>query len=129
MDHAQVQDRYERYIAQCNAHGFAGLGAFVAPDVNGAREGLQRYVEGLESVVAGFPDYRWKIEQLVVEDDMLAVRLTGAGTHLGPFRGVPATGRVIRTQELVLYRLADGLIAEVWGDLGSTVRDALVSGG
>jgi predicted ester cyclase len=41
---------------------------------------------------------------------------------------MPATGRVIRTQELVIYRTADGKIVECWGDLGSTVRDELTSG-
>ena len=46
----------------------------------------------------------------------------------GTFHGIAATGRAIRTQELVIYRVADGRIAECWGDLGSTVRDELVSG-
>ena len=31
-------------------------------------------------------------------------------------------------QELVIYRVADGRIAECWGDLDSTVRDELTSG-
>jgi len=52
-------------------------------------------------------------------------RLTGTGTHTGTFRGIPAAGRCIRAQELVIYRLADNRIAEAWGDLGSTVRDKL----
>ncbi len=48
--------------------------------------------------------------------------------HNGIFRGIEATGREIRTQELVIYRVADGKIVECWGDLGSTVRDELTSG-
>jgi hypothetical protein len=39
-----------------------------------------------------------------------------------------ATERVIRTQELVIYRTVDGKILECWGDIGSTVRDELTSG-
>ncbi len=50
------------------------------------------------------------------------------GTHTGTFRGITATGRFIRTQELVIYRTVDGKIVECWGDLGSTVRDELTSG-
>jgi hypothetical protein len=34
----------------------------------------------------------------------------------------------MKTQELVIYRLENGKIAESWGDLGATVRDELVSG-
>lgn len=123
-----MRDLYERYIARCNEHRFDGLGEFVAEDVNGPGEGLGAYVAGLEAVVAAFPDYRWAVERTVVEDDRIAVRLTGAGTHLGPFRGMAATGRRIVTQELAMYRVEHGRIAEVQGDLGSTVRDAIVSG-
>jgi len=47
------------------------------------------------------------------------------GTQTGTFCGIPATGQRICTQELVVYRLARAEIAEVWGDLGSAVRDEL----
>jgi Domain of unknown function (DUF4177)/SnoaL-like polyketide cyclase len=82
----------------------------------------------LRAVVEAFPDYRWDLQRLLVDGDWLAARLYGVGTHIAPFRGIAAPGRVIHTQELVIYRVADGRIAECWGDLGSTVRDELVSG-
>jgi len=89
---------------------------------------LGSYVAGLRAVVGGFADYRWELPQLLVDGEWLAARLYGIGTHTGPFRGVAATGRAIKTQELVIYRLENGKIAESWGDLGATVRDELVSG-
>jgi predicted ester cyclase len=79
-------------------------------------------------VVEAFPDYQWELQRLLVDDQWLAARLYGTGTHTGPFRGITATGRIIRTQELVIYRTVGGKIAECWGDLGSTVRDELTSG-
>ena len=97
--------------------------------MNGPAEGLERYAEGLRAVIDAFPAYRWEIEDLLAERDRIAVRLTGSGTHLGPFRGIPATGLRIATQELAIYRIEDGRIAECWGDLGAVVRDELVSGG
>jgi predicted ester cyclase len=100
----------------------------VADDVNGPTEGLSRYIAGLRAVVEAFADYQWELQRLLVDGQWLAARLYGIGTHTGPFRGIAATGRVIRTQELVIYRTADGKIAECWGDLGSTVRDELTSG-
>jgi predicted ester cyclase len=85
-------------------------------------------ISGLQAVVDAFPDYRWELQRLLVDDQWLAAHLYGTGTHTGLFRGIAATGRVIRTQELVIYRTADGKIVESWGDLGSTVRDELTWG-
>jgi predicted ester cyclase len=119
---------YGRYLQRCNEHRFDELGEFVADDVNGPTEGLGRYIAGLHAVVDAFPDYQWELQHLLVDDQWLAARLCGTGTHTGPFRGIAATGRVIRTQELVIYRTVDGKIVECWGDLGSTVRDELTSG-
>jgi predicted ester cyclase len=108
---------YRRYLMRCNEHRFGELGEFVADGVNGPGEGLGLYIAGLRAVAEAFTDYHW-----------LAARLYGTGTHTGTFRGIAATGRQIRTQELVIYRVADGKIVESWGDLGSTVRDELTSG-
>ena len=79
-------------------------------------------------MVEAFPDYQCDLERLLVDGQWLAARLYGTGTHTGPFRGMAATERVIRTQELVIYRTVDGKILECWGDIGSTVRDELTSG-
>jgi predicted ester cyclase len=126
---SDLRDLYRRYIGRCNEHDFPRLGEFVAEDVNGPEEGLARYVAGLEDVVAAFPDYRWDVQDLLVDGDRLAVRITASGTHRGAFRDVAATGRRITTQELVIYRVEDDRIRQVWGDLGAVVRDELVSGG
>jgi len=119
---------YRRYLQRCNEHRFDELGEFVADDVNGPTEGLSRYIAGLHAVVEAFPDYQWELQRLLVDGQWLAARLYGTGTHTRPFRGIAATGRVIRTQELVIYRTVDRKIVDCWGDLGSTVRDELTSG-
>jgi predicted ester cyclase len=66
-------------------------------------------------VIHGFPDYRWEVRTLLVDGDRIAARLDDTGTHLGPYRGIPPTGRAVRTHELAVYRVADGRIAEVSG--------------
>jgi len=129
VDRAATRAFYEEYIGVCNAHRFDELGRFVRDDVGGTPPGLAAYADGLRAVVHAFPDYRWEVLHLVADGDLMAAHLVATGTHLGAFRGVAPTGRVLRTQELAMYRLVDGRIGEVWGDLGSTVRDALVSGG
>ncbi|MFL6120253.1 ester cyclase [Actinophytocola sp.] len=129
MEHAELRDFYRRYIERCNSHRFEELGEFVAEGVrvNDADQGLGRYIAGLAAVVEAFPDYHWDLRHLLVDGDWLSARLTGTGTHAGTFLGVAATGRVISTTELAMYRVDGGRIVESWGDLGSTVRDELTS--
>ena len=80
------------------------------PDVDGPKAG----VEFITTCVTGFPDIQLDIEQLIVQDQLGAARLTVRGTHLGPFMGVPATGRKATVEVADVYRLADGKIAEQW---------------
>ena len=111
-----LESFYRRYNDACNAHRFAGLGEFVAADVevNGERQGLDAYVAGLEAVVAAFPDYRWDLRHLLIDGDWVAAHFVDTGTHQGPFLGVPATGRAVNTQEFACYRIEAERIAEVW---------------
>jgi steroid delta-isomerase-like uncharacterized protein len=117
----EVETFYRRYLTACNAHDFDQLGAFVAADVqvNGSRQGLDGYVAGLRDVVRAFPDYRWDLRDLLIEGDRIAAHFIDTGTHRAEAFGVPATGRSVRTQEFAFYRLADGLIAEVWVTAGN----------
>lgn len=119
---------YEKYLSLCNEHRFDDLGEFVALEVGGSTSGLTNYIAGCRRVIVGFPDYQWSLQQMVVDGDWLAARLSGQGTHKGVFRGVQPTGRSISIQEIAMYRFADGKIAECWGDLHSAVRDELISG-
>ena len=107
---------YGRYNEICNSHRFALLADYVHRDVrvNGEVQGLESYVSGLESVVAAFPDYRWELQHLVVSRDWLAAHFRDSGHHVGTFLGVPPSGRRIETQEFAFYRVARGLIVEVW---------------
>jgi steroid delta-isomerase-like uncharacterized protein len=62
-----------------------------------------------------FPDIAATLHEVVAQADKVAVRYTLAGTHRGPFAGVPATGKRVTLSGITLFRLADGRIAEVWG--------------
>jgi steroid delta-isomerase-like uncharacterized protein len=125
-----MRDFYQRYLECCNERRFDELGEYVAEDVsvNGEMCGLEQYAAGVRAVVEAFPDYRWDLQQLLVDGNMLAARLTDTGTHTGTFLDVPATGQTISVQELAMYRLSNGRIVESWGDLGFVVRDRLTGG-
>jgi predicted ester cyclase len=108
---------YRRYNACCNEHRFEDLRDFVALDVaiDGIDRGLDAYANELRAVVSAFPDYRWELRHLVVDAPWIAAHLADTGTHRGAFRGVPATGRSVSTQEFAVYRVDADRIAEVWG--------------
>ena len=107
---------YRQYNELCNQHRFDQLGQYVHQDVrvNGEVQGLADYVAGLKAVVVAFPDYRWDLQHLLVDGDWIAAHFLDSGRHSGHFLGVAATGRHVQTQEFSFYRVADGLIVEVW---------------
>ena len=53
--------------------------------------------------------------ELLAEADQVMVYWTNQGTQTGPFRGVPAAGRVIREAAISIYRIQQGQIVEVRG--------------
>ena len=55
------------------------------------------------------------IHEIITEGDKVAVRLTWSGTHKGEFMGIPPTGKSISVGENLFLRIADGKVAEYWG--------------
>jgi steroid delta-isomerase-like uncharacterized protein len=61
-----------------------------------------------------FPDFHTSVDDVIVEGDLVAARLTHTATHLGPFLGIPATGRTATVTATGIYRVANGRLAENW---------------
>jgi steroid delta-isomerase-like uncharacterized protein len=68
----------------------------------------------IERVHAGLADIEFTIEDLLADDDRVAVRLTSGARHVGDFMGMPASGRSYRIGEIHLFRLRDGQVVEHW---------------
>jgi steroid delta-isomerase-like uncharacterized protein len=64
---------------------------------------------------AAFPDLAIAVEQLVADDDNVAIAYTVTGTHQGDFLGIPATGRQIKARGMQIARFENGQIVERWG--------------
>ena len=66
--------------------------------------------------LASFPDVQMEIVELIAEGEKVVGRFRCSATHLGPWRGQPATGRRFeRVDEVYIYRVRDGRITEAWG--------------
>jgi len=74
-------------------------------------EALQQYIPGN---LVSFPDFHVTIHDVFAEGDLVAFRATASATHLGPFGPVPATGMPWEVEALVIRRIADGKIVELW---------------
>ncbi len=89
-------------------------------------EGLKRV---FKSLLTAFPDRKYIIEDLIATGDKVVCRLTVSGTHQGvpelPVEGgmlmtIPPTGKAYTVQQIHIFRVEKGNIAEHWA-----VRDDL----
>ncbi len=63
---------------------------------------------------SGMPDLRVVIDDMIAEDDKVAVRYTIEGTHEGDLFGIPPTGRRVCIESFTVERVSDGKIREHW---------------
>lgn len=111
-----------RFVAEVwNGGQLDAVEQFIAPSYIRHDPGLPMEVRGPDGVrqVVGmyrtaFPDLHLELEDLLVEGDRLALRLTGSGTHRGPLPGVPPTGRPVTVWAMEIHRFERGKIVEQW---------------
>lgn len=82
----------------------------------------ERIKEILGSVRRAFPDIHVTIEETLVDDEMVAMRWTGTGTHQDEHLGVAATGEPRAWSGIHIFRFACGLIVEVWNEVDNLAR-------
>jgi steroid delta-isomerase-like uncharacterized protein len=85
------------------------------------RVGLER---ALAITNAAFPGHETIIEGIVGEGDTVAVCETFRGTHSGPFRGFPASGKQFEVGRYRFFKVINGKITSHRGliDLPSLLR-------
>ena len=82
-----------------------------SPDPNLSVYGFKQMMSAL---LVAFPNVRFTVEDQIVAGDKVATRWTAEGTHGGAFGPVPATGRRVRIDGLILDRVAAGKVVERW---------------
>ena len=96
------------------------IGDFFAPgylahvtgeDLKLGHEGIRKFI-GLYQL--GFTGLQIEVEILVEGKDRVAWQRTLRGTHIGPFKGFPASGLSIVWRDVLTSRFCDGRIAEEW---------------
>ena len=74
--------------------------------------------ESLRSVVrwlnAAFADLSITPLDVITSADKVVARTRFKGLHVGPFQGIAPTNRTIEFEQIHIWRIEDGLIAEHW---------------
>jgi predicted ester cyclase len=61
-------------------------------------------------------DLDMRIEGMIAEGDLVAVRLRATAKHVGEFLGYPATGRTITWTGMGWFRIEGGRLRERWNE-------------
>ena len=85
-------------------------------DHSAAAPGLENFKSYLAMITSVFPDIKVTIEDLLADENKVAVRLTIHGTQLGPFRGFPPAGRQATWTGMDILHIFNGKIAERWSE-------------
>lgn len=64
---------------------------------------------------AGFSDLHASIEDIIQQDDKIAVRVRMTGTHDGAFMGIPPTGKRMDMQIIDIVQMRDDKAVAHWG--------------
>jgi predicted ester cyclase len=76
-----------------------------------AEQNLKQHIALYE---ASFPGYWIDAEELIAEDDRVAVRGVVRGVHTGDLMGIPPTGREVAVPLFITYRIQHERIVEHW---------------
>jgi steroid delta-isomerase-like uncharacterized protein len=117
------EDLVRRVEEAWDANDLDALDELFAPDffshaaVPGMPPGLAGAKMAHQASTSAFPDRKMTIDDLFAAEDRVAVRTTIRGTNRGGLAwiGVPANGRPVEVESISIYRVADGKIAEHWG--------------
>jgi predicted ester cyclase len=68
--------------------------------------------DGFVAQVGGFgkliPDLKWEIKDVMVDGNRIIVRSEASGTPVGPFFGVPPSGKSFKIMTLDIHTIKDG---------------------
>lgn len=70
-----------------------------------------------QALTGAFPDIHFEVQDVLAEEDRVAVRWTANVTHLGDHLGFPATGKKGVLVGSTFMRIRDGQIVEGWNQM------------
>jgi steroid delta-isomerase-like uncharacterized protein len=120
LEHMDSENRHE-FDATIETFDHPRYELIGTGDVYDGKEEVERYFEETRTA---FPDQRNEIIAMHHSDDAVCVEAWVRGTHLGPFRGLPPTGRSFEMRMLAVFVFEEArLVCErVYFDAGTVQR-------
>lgn len=89
---------------------------WISHDVNpGQEQGRDGFKAFIPLVHQSIKDLNWQIEEMVEEDNVIVVRSTFSGTHVGPLLGVEGTGKSFTTKAIDVHHFnEDGMVYKTY---------------
>jgi steroid delta-isomerase-like uncharacterized protein len=119
MDGEETKQLVLRLYDALNDGDAAAIGDLVTADyvehdpLPGQGTGREGFIDRFSMIVNGLAP-QFTVHDMVAEDDKVVVRWTNAGTHVGEFAGIPATGHAFDIGGIDIYRLEGGRLCEHW---------------
>ena len=104
LDNRDLDAAVTAYQPNALFHGWAAENL----DVNG-------YKQAMSGLLAAFPDSHFKVYDVLVDGNKVAIRHQFSGTHTGaPFQGIPASNRKVQVDGVATFDIKDGKAQEAW---------------
>jgi predicted ester cyclase len=120
MNHQEKKALIERIFGIFDQRAYDELDDIFHPDYvdhtpMGDLHGVPAFKEYLKTWLDAFPDARFEVSNVIVEEDLAAWQVRLTGTHTGSLMGVPPTGKSVDVVGLHMGRLSeDGRPLEHW---------------
>jgi predicted ester cyclase len=116
MSANDLHKRYHDYIEAINAREFHRMAEFAHETIvfNGEPVSRDDYVAAMLGHLDAVRDFVWQLDDLVVEGDRVAARLTDTGTPVKEWLGLPPSGNSVTFTEYAFYRFRDGRFEQMW---------------
>ena len=131
-EHASLARRWFQEVWV--AGGESVVDELFAPDGMGWMEGrtisgAADFKDARRMLLHVFPDLSVRVEDVIEQDDKVAVRWTASATHRGDGLGVPPTNRRVAFRGLTWLEFRDGRVFRGWDswNLGGLIADLQTS--
>lgn len=73
--------------------------------------------QGMLNLRGAFADFRLTLDDVVITENKVAVRMTASGIHQGTYMGIAPTGKKVAFTNIAIMRISDGKFVEHWASV------------
>ncbi|UQU62686.1 ester cyclase [Couchioplanes caeruleus] len=116
MSSADLRTVYAAYLEAANAREFHRMAEFAHDTIvfNGDTVSRDAYVAAMRQAVGSVQNYTWRLDDLIIEGERVAARLTVTGTPVKQWLGLQPTGRHVTFTEYAFYHFREGRFDRMW---------------